>query len=110
MVGGGGRARGPSIPITKPLPFCFLWLFIYCSFLIKNIYPVAEQGGVGGEGPAPSQGRQFRSQIYFYYTNRDANIYLAPGGNTPCSATVEFNILHCEDPSSYVQGTGPNER
>ena len=29
------------------------------------------------------QGRQFRSQIYFYYTNRGANIYLAPGGNTP---------------------------
>ena len=35
------------------------------------------------------QGRHFRSQMYFYYTIRAAHIYiyLAPGGNTPCSAT-----------------------
>ena len=38
------------------------------------------------------QGRQFRSQMYFYYTNRGGNIYLAPDGNIPCSAT-EIDII-----------------
>ena len=43
----------------------------------------------GGEGwAAPLQGGQFRSQMYFYYTNRGIHNYLAPGGNTPCSATA----------------------
>ena len=43
-------------------------------------------GGGGSEGAAPLQGRKFCSQMYFYYTNRGVHIYLAPGGNTPCSA------------------------
>ena len=47
--------------------------------------------GVKGRGwpprVAPLQGRQFRSQMYFYYTNRGTPIYLALGGNTPFSAT-----------------------
>ena len=44
-----------------------------------------------GEGAARLQGRQYRSQMYFYYINdRGAHIYLAPGGNTPCSATGEL--------------------
>ena len=30
----------------------------------------------------------FELQMYFYYTNRDAHIYLTPEGNTSCSATV----------------------
>ena len=44
---------------------------------------VAEK--IGARGAALLEGRQFRSQIYFYYTNRGAHIglYLAPGGNTP---------------------------
>ena len=44
-------------------------------------------GGVGERAAVPLQGRQFRSQMYFYYTNKGAHIYLATGGNTPCSAT-----------------------
>ena len=36
----------------------------------------------GGE-----RGCNFELQMYFYYTNRGANIYLTPDGNTPCSAT-----------------------
>ena len=43
---------------------------------------MAEKKGGGGGG-----GRQFRSQISFYYANNGARIYLAPGGNTTCSAT-----------------------
>ena len=46
-----------------------------------------------GAGAAPLQGRQFRSQMYFYYTNRVAHIYLAPGSNSPCSATVIKNFI-----------------
>ena len=44
----------------------------------------------GGGDSALLQGWQFHSQMYFYYTNRGAHIYLAPDCNTPCSATV-FN-------------------
>ena len=29
-----------------------------------------------GEGAAPLQGRQFRDEMYFYYTNRGAHIYI----------------------------------
>ena len=38
--------------------------------VIDDKLPVAEQRGGGG----PSQRRQFRSQMYFYYTNRGAHI------------------------------------
>ena len=45
--------------------------------------------GGGGGAAAPLLGRQFRAADVFLlpYTNRGAHIYLAPGGNTPCSAT-----------------------
>ena len=57
-------------------------------------------GGAKGERDL-LQGRQFRSQMYFYYTNRGDRIYLAPGGNTPCSATgIHFFILNC--PTMYT--------
>ena len=36
----------------------------------------------GGGG----RGWPFQAEMYFNYTNRGAHIYLAPGGNTPCSA------------------------
>ena len=45
------------------------------------------KGGGCERAAAPLQVRQFRSQMYFYYTNKGAHIYLATGGNTPCSAT-----------------------
>ena len=38
---------------------------------------------MGFHSRVPLQGRQYRWQMYFYYTNRSAHIYLAPGGNTP---------------------------
>ena len=47
-------------------------------------------GGGGGEA-----GRKFRSQKYIYYTNRGAHIYLVPGGNTPCSATLSLCVCVC---------------
>ena len=57
-------------------------------FLIRfyvRILAVAEQG-VGGSN--------FELQMYFYYANRGAHVYLAPGGNTPCSASAFLtNIL-----------------
>ena len=51
--------------------------------LLEKEQPVAELRGARGEGG----GRQFLSQMYFYYTNRGAHIYLAPGGKHSCSAT-----------------------
>ena len=42
--------------------------------------------------------------MYFYYTNRSAHIYLAPGGNTPCSATADDPSHHERTllPRSYI--------
>ena len=37
-------------------------------------------------------GRHLELQMYFYYTSRGAHIYLAPGDNTPCSATVYMTL------------------
>ena len=37
-----------------------------------------------------ARGRQFRSQMYFNFTNRGAHIYLVPGGNTPL-------LRHCKE-------------
>ena len=48
-----------------------------------------EGGGGGARGEAALQGRQFRSQMYFYYTNRGAHIYLDSGSSTP------MQIHHC---------------
>ena len=47
-----------------------------------------------------SRGWQSQAEMYFYYTNRGAHIYLAPGSNNPCSATVicfsiaKYSILY----------------
>ena len=41
-------------------------------------------------------------QMYFYKTKRGAHIYLAPGSNTPCSATennfTSFHHVHLKNP------------
>ena len=50
---------------------------------IPSEVAVAEQREGGGGGAAPLQGRQFRSQMYFYYTNSGAHIYLAPTAIPP---------------------------
>ena len=46
------------------------------------------KGGGGVCLAALYRGGNFELQIYFYYTNRGAAIYLAPGGNTLGSATA----------------------
>ena len=46
----------------------------------KFVFSVVEQRV---RRAAPLQGRQFRSQMYFYYTNRGAHIYLARDSDTP---------------------------
>ena len=46
---------------------------------------MAEQRGTRGRHLY--RGGNFKPQMYFYYTKRRAHMYLAPGGNTPCSAT-----------------------
>ena len=48
----------------------------------------AKRGGRGQ--PGPFTGAAIRSQMYFYYTNRGAHIYLASGGNTPAPPLVSF--------------------
>ena len=53
----------------------------------------------GERGGGPLQGRTFRSQMYFDYTNRSAYIYLTLGGNTPCSANVLSASLNKTFPS-----------
>ena len=65
--------------------------FVYEKFVEqifeKNV--IGSSGGAKGGGwraaarVASLQGRHFRSQMYFYYTNRGVHIYLAPGGNNP---------------------------
>ena len=55
--------------------------FVEQGIIISSDGTKMAEGGGGGwwpSGAAPLQG-----QMYFYYTNRCAHIYLAPGGNTP---------------------------
>ena len=57
---------------------------------------MAEQRGGKGWWPpqmSPLQGQQFRSKMYYYYTNRGAHIYFAPGCNTPYSVTVKNSVF-----------------
>ena len=61
--------------------------------IIPQISGGAKGEGGGGSGGAEAvaggvKGRQFRAEIYFYYTNRGA-----PGGNNPCSATDKDTTL-----------------
>ena len=44
----------------------------------KDMLPVAEQRGGEGAGAraTPLEGRQFRAQMHFYYTNRAVHIYV----------------------------------
>ena len=49
------------------------------------MYVISDGGGGGGGGGGLYRGVNFGLQMYFYYTNRGAHIYLAPGSNTPCS-------------------------
>ena len=74
----------------------FFWMYYMLrisrygrSVLIQYRYPVAELRRGGGREAASLHGRQFRSQMYFYNTNRGAHINLAPGGNIHCSTTAQ---------------------
>ena len=51
---------------------------------VSNRSALSPSGGAKGWWRA--RGRNFELQIYFYYTNRGAHIYLVPASNTPCSA------------------------
>ena len=56
-----------------------------------------------GERPPralPLLERQFRSQMY--YTDRGAYIFFAPGGNTPCSATADAELITCTRASASL--------
>ena len=57
----------------------------FSSFATASYIFVIEtySGGIRGEGRGALQGRQFLSQMYFYYTNGGAHIYLAPGRQYP---------------------------
>ena len=63
---------------------------------------VVGQSGGWGWGVSPLQGRQFCSQMYFYYTNGGTHIYLAPGGNTPL---LQHSSQEPQPPSSITGST-----
>ena len=64
---------------------------------IPNYRQCWSKGGGGGG----------RRQMYLYYTNRGAHMYLAPDGNTPCSATAyryphkAYNVFHSLDTAGW---------
>ena len=46
-------------------------------------YCRTQVGKVGGGGGGGVNGQQFRSQMYFYYTNRGTHIYIWPWATIP---------------------------
>ena len=80
---------------------CCCCYYYYCKVILlllfkgdTHMHEVAEQKG-GREGGLYRSGN-FDLQMYVYYTNRGAHVYLAPGGNIPPLLRHCIHAHECE--------------